>query len=370
MSSARRPVVANKPQPTPIKPRSKAKVKIKSSVIAIYASAFVLVVAIIFLGYHSPQGATVAANATNIGSSSQSVDQTSVDNVVATNVAASVAQTTNLPIATSVANLAISAQAKSEFTQSDGVSTTKPQLIASSTVNRSISNYTVKAGDTVDTLSVQFGISKDTIKWANNLTSDSLSIGTILRILPVDGVIYTVKSSDTIDSIATKYNVDRTRLVLYNDLDVSGLTPNTSIILPNASLPENERPGYVAKPVYSAYSFVGSSGSNGYAYGNCTWYAYERRSQLGMPIGGNWGNANTWAIYAANSGYVVNNTPSIGAVLVDTSGWFGHVAVVESVKDDGSITISEMNNYAYGGWNRVNSRVISAGQATAYRYIH
>lgn len=367
MSSARRPVVANTQQLTPIKPRPKAKVKIKSSVIAIYASAFVLIVAIIFLGYRSPQGTAVSANVSGINSSNQSVDQTSVDNVVATTVAASVAQTTNLPIATSVANLAISAQAKSEFTQSDGVSTAKPQLIVSSTVNRSISNYTAKAGDTVDKLSAQFGISKDTIKWANNLTSDAVSVGTILRILPVDGVLYTVKSSDTIDSIASKYSVDKTRLILYNDLDVSGLTPNTSIILPSANLPENERPGYVAPVVYS---FTGSSSSNGYAYGNCTWYAYERRLQLGMPVGGNWGNANTWGIYAANSGYVVNRTPSVGAVLVDTSGWFGHVAVVEVVKENGDIIISEMNNYAYGGWNRVNDRTISAGQASAYKYIH
>ncbi|MEI7539675.1 MAG: CHAP domain-containing protein [Candidatus Saccharibacteria bacterium] len=383
MSSARRPVVASKQQLTPIKPRPKAKVKIKSSVIAIYASAFVLIVAIIFLGYHAPQGTAVAANVANVSSSSQSVDQTSVDNVVATNVAANVAQTTNLPIATSVANLAISAQAKSEFTQSDGVSTAKPQLIVSSTVNRSISNYTAKAGDTVDTLSAQFGISKDTIKWANNLTSDTVSVGTILRILPVNGVLYTVKSSDTIDSIATKYGVDKTRLVLYNDLDVSGLTPNTSIILPNATLPADERPGYVAPVVINYYAGLGTGfGGNTwnigygtgdcptYSYGQCTCYAYSRRIQLGLPVGGNWGNASSWAYYARAAGYTVNTTPSVGAIM-QNGGGFGHVAIVESILPNGDLSISEMNAYVSGGgWNIVSGRIVSAGNVGQYWYIH
>ena len=38
--------------------------------------------------------------------------------------------------------------------------------------------------------------------------------------------------------------------------------------------------------------------------------------------------------------------------------------------ENGDIVITEMNNYAYGGFNIVNDRTISAGQAGAYQYIH
>ena len=374
MSFAQRSADINKQQ-TLAKPRPHGtKCKIKPSAVAFYVSAFVLVIAIIFIGYNEPQSSSMVANASNVSTTSQA-DQTSVDEVVATSVAATVADSANLPIASSISNMAISTQTKSEYMQSDSsTGTTKPRLIISSTTSRAISTYTVQAGDTVDTLSAKFGISKQTIKWANDLTSDALTVDTTLYILPVDGVLYTVKSGDTVDSIAEKYSVDKTRLVLYNDLDVSGLQVGTMIILPNATLPTDEQPGYIAPS--SSYSYSGSyyvrSGSVGnlYALGNCTWYAYERRVQLGNPVGSYWGNANTWAISAQSTGYAVNHTPSAGAVLVDESGWYGHVAVVESVAANGDIVISEMNNYAYGGWNIVNNRTISAGQAELYKYIH
>jgi surface antigen len=235
-------------------------------------------------------------------------------------------------------------------------------------------------------VAVQFGISAQTIEWANNLTGDALVVGSQLRILPVDGVLYSVKSGDTIDSIATKYAVDKERLVLYNDLDVSGLQPNTSIILPSAVLPGNERPGYVAPVVavendfneYYGFSGTGFGGStwrigvgtpdNGlYAHGNCTLYAYNRRHALGLPVGDHWGNAYSWAAMAASDGYVVNRTPGVGSIMASS----GHVAIVESLLPNGDISISEMNAYVPGGgYNIVSGRIVIAGNVGQYWYIH
>ena len=59
------------------------------------------------------------------------------------------------------------------------------------------------------------------------------------------------------------------------------------------------------------------------------------------------GNANNWASAAAASGYTVNNSPSAGAILQTSQGAYGHVAYVESVGSDGSVTVSEMN-YGHG----------------------
>ncbi len=363
------------------KPRHKAMDKIKPSVIAVYISVFVLIVAMVFIGYHEPQNSSAVSNVANANSLSQP-DQTSVDNVVATNVAASVAQATNLPIATSVTNLAVSAQTKSEFMQSSVTNTTKPQIIESNITNRSVVSYTTKAGDTVGTLATKYGISAQTIKWANDLTSDELSEGTVLRILPIDGVLYSVKAGDTVESIATKYSVDKTRLVTDNDLEVSGLLPNTSIILPNGILPETERPGYVA-PVVVYSSFYAGTGTGfggrtwyissgtpddgNYFHGNCTLYASNRRKALGLPVGSNWGNAGSWAQNARNDGLTVNGTPSVGAIIQD----WGHVAIVESILPNGDLSISEMNAYVSGGgYNIVSGRIVLAGNVGQYLFIH
>lgn len=93
---------------------------------------------------------------------------------------------------------------------------------------------------------------------------------------------------------------------------------------------------------------------NAYPWGQCTWWAYERRHQLGLPVGSHFGNAGMWASSAASLGYVVDHVPSVGAVVVfapgqaGADGYYGHVAVVEQVHDDGSITISESNAQGLG----------------------
>ena len=115
----------------------------------------------------------------------------------------------------------------------------------------------------------------------------------------------------------------------------------------------------------STQAFLGktNSGANYYTWGQCTYYVYDK---VGGTIGNTWGNANNWANAAAQSGYTVNNTPKAGAVMQTTQGGYGHVAYVESVNSDGSVTVSEMN---YQGVGVVSTRTISASQASSYNYI-
>lgn len=104
-------------------------------------------------------------------------------------------------------------------------------------------------------------------------------------------------------------------------------------------------------------------GANLYTSGQCTYYAFSKRPDLGST----WGNANNWASAAAQSGYTVNNKPASGSVLQSTAGGYGHVAYVDKVNSDGSIQVSEMN---YQGVGVVSSRTISASAAGSYNYIH
>lgn len=353
--------------------------------IAIYAGVFSLVIAIIFLGYQQPVKTSSVSNIiTNTNSISNNV---SVDDVVAANVAAAVASSANLPIAPNISNLAISTQTQFQFNnQANNTASVKPQIVGSVVTNRSITTYTVKDGDTIDSIAANFKISKDTIKWANDLVYDGLSTGKELRILPIDGIAYTVKSGDTADSLATKYKVDKTRLVVYNDLDVSGLVVGNEIILPGGILPDTEKPGYVApvvQTVYYAGTGTGFGGNtwnigygtpgyagNTYSFGNCTRYAYDRRVELGLRVSASWGNASSWAWLAAADGLQVDNNPSVGAI-VQNGGGAGHVAIVESIEANGDLKISEMNAYVSGGgFNIVSGRITSASSASYYMYIH
>lgn len=363
----------------------------KSTTLATYSGAFLFIITIVAVGYEPPKAGLTdnAANAIVVPSPGPTEEGSSpsVDKLIATRVAAGIAERAQLPIARNVANLSTSLSIESELAQESTNVISKPQIIQMTAGSREIRSYTTVAGDTVDKLATQFGISTNTIKWSNNLTSDLLEPGRTLQILPADGVIYTIKEGDTITSVAEKYGANETQVRLFNDLDdAQGFAVGRKLVLLNGTLPETERPGYVApvqRPVsglnYNSYSggfgsgnYLAMTAGNKYAYGNCTWYAYERRVQLGLPVGSFWGNANTWASYAAAAGLPVSGTPTPGAIM-QNGGGYGHVSIVESVNPGVSITISEMNGYRFGGgFNRIGRGEVSWAEATSgmYRYIH
>ena len=340
-----------------------------------YVAVLTLIASVVSVGYQSPVEKQVAAQ-TSAGANALREDNPSVDQRVAADLAATTAETAGLAIASNVSNLSISLSAKAELAQAGSSVLTKPQIVEVSDL-RGISSYVTVVGDTAQSVAAKYGVSADTIKWANNLTGDALTVGLTLKIPNIDGVIYTVKGGDTIDSIAQRYSTNRERLVSYNDLELSGLAAGQQIVLPGGILPTTERPGYVAPRAvvsYESNSFGGSGSAanvgNRYSYGYCTWYAYNRRAELGRPIGSFWGDAVSWAYNARSSGYLVNNTPAVGAVLHDpySAPPWGHVAIVESVDANGNVLLSEMN---YRGWNRVTmDRTLDAAQAARFNYIH
>ena len=107
---------------------------------------------------------------------------------------------------------------------------------------------------------------------------------------------------------------------------------------------------------------------NTYAWGNCTWWSYAMRIWAGSPIPTTWGNANTWDDYAKRDGYVVNNTPAVGAIFQTDAGGYGHVAYVIKINpDNDEWTISEMNAPTL---NVVSQRTFTKEAAVHYSFIH
>jgi N-acetylmuramoyl-L-alanine amidase len=370
--------------------RRRSKRKLKLSTIGIYASAFVLLIAVVAVGYRPPEQSNAVASTTPTATSNSQADvneQPTVNDVVAANIAASVATSANLSVADAVANNATSLQIESSLPQAEDTAVSKPPIVELSSASRNIVYYATQDGDTVSSVAKKYNVNENTIMWANNLTADKLKAGQNLEILPTNGITYTAKTGDTVQSVADKYKADATLITTYNDLEISGLTTGLKIIIPNGVLPDNERPGYVA-PVtytYTAYASYGTGFSgntwfikrgtpmyagNTYAFGNCTAYAYDRRTELGLPVSAHWGNASTWAAAAARDGLSVSHSPSVGAVM-QNGGGAGHVAIVEKILDNGDIQISEMNaSVSGGGYNIVSGRTVSASSVPYYNYIH
>lgn len=99
--------------------------------------------------------------------------------------------------------------------------------------------------------------------------------------------------------------------------------------------------------------FSSGDSGNAYPWGQCTWWAYVRRHQLGLPVGSYFGDGAQWANSARAHGYRVDQTPSVGAVIVFAPGQdgadpvYGHVAIVEAVYGN-RILISESNARGLG----------------------
>lgn len=125
----------------------------------------------------------------------------------------------------------------------------------------------------------------------------------------------------------------------------------------------------------AGFSVSHASGDAGCSYERpqCTWWAYTRRKQLGLPVGTKFGNGNMWADSARKLGYWVDNTPRmVGDIMVFQGGQagssyqYGHVAIVEEIYPDGSVRVSEMGTGFVGYF--CSNRVIY--NTSDYEYIH
>jgi surface antigen len=358
----------------------------------VYASIFTIFISAIGYSYQFPADKNVNSTITTEVNATR--EDSSVDDATALQVAGNIALRADLPIAANIANRSTSLFINNMISQDNAAVISKPQIFKSTTDNRLVKSYVVDNDDTLQSVADQFAISEQTIKWANALSTDTIEVGTALSIPPVDGVLYTIKESDTVEAIAEKYKADVKQVIAFNDLELSGIKLDQQIMLPRGELPIEERPEYVApvqkitpstptaiasqsisSPLINGYSPITmTAAGNAYAFGNCTSWAYERRVQLGHPVGSYWGNGATWDSSARAAGYIVDKNPTAGSVyqmpaFVDAyTGGYGHVGIVESVNPDGGVNVSEMN-YA-GNFNVVTYRTIPAAQAALYNYIH
>lgn len=108
-----------------------------------------------------------------------------------------------------------------------------------------ILDYTVEKGDTLSTIAQKFGISVETIRWANNLTNDNITVGDSLKILPVTGIAYKVVKGESVYTIAKKLDTDPQKIVdfPFNDFanpETFSLVEGQILIVPDGIKPAEQ----------------------------------------------------------------------------------------------------------------------------------
>ena len=239
------------------------------------------------------------------------------------------------------------------------------------TVRHDVSYYTMKPGDTLQDVAGRFGLTMDTLRWANNV-SDVTTVTQGMRIVvpPVNGILVKVQPNIDLNALAIQYHVNVQDIIDFNLIrDPKRLAVGSFLMLPDGVGPALDtgvgkttvksvtwnRFGRQVTTYTITYSNAPVAGSGGkFPYGYCTWWVAHQRYVPWM------GDAWQWWFNARQFGFAEGQLPMAGAIMVQGISWtspVGHVAYVQSVNPDGSFTISEMN---YAGWGRVDYRTIKS----------
>ena len=206
-----------------------------------------------------------------------------------------------------------------------------------------ISVYVVKEGDSLSEIAELFGVTINTIYWANDIKDPSLiKIGDSLVILPIAGVRHLVKSGDTISDIAEKYQADIDEILSYNQLE----SADKIIVGDTLTIPG----GNISPPSARRYANTGQSASGLIhplpgsirTQGIHSYNAIDLASGLGAPI------------RAAAGGKVV---------ISKTGGWNGGYGTYIVIKHDSGI----QTLYAHNSRNAVvTGESVISGQTIGY----
>jgi LysM repeat protein len=124
------------------------------------------------------------------------------------------------------------------------------------TTNKTTDSYVVKSGDTLYSIANSYNTTADELKKLNNLVNNNLSIGQVLllpgNVTDANTTTYTVKAGDTLYSIARIYNttVDAIR-------DLNTLTTNLLSVGQQLQIPTSETV-YTVKKGDTLYSIANS----------------------------------------------------------------------------------------------------------------
>ncbi|MDB5265419.1 MAG: putative rane bound lytic murein transglycosylase [Parcubacteria group bacterium] len=225
----------------------------------------------------------------------------------------------------------------------------------------SISVYVVKDGDSLSEIAAKYGVTMNTILWANDIKDPkTIHAGTSLIILPVSGIEHTVTNGETLNGIATKYGANADDIASFNGLDSNAtVTSGQKLIIPGGELSAGVTPTKSTSTTKSSTSSTktttksSSSIKTGGSLADVQANPY--RGGSGAPLNGYFGNPVPGAI--VTQGIHGWNGIDLGA----PSGTPIYAAAA------GSVIVSKVGGYNGGYGSYV---VIDHGNGTQTLYAH
>ncbi|KRN76533.1 Surface antigen [Ligilactobacillus acidipiscis] len=240
--------------------------------------------------------------------------------------------------------------------------------------------HEVKSGESLYTLANDYGVTVDSLREANALSSSALQVGQSLTINDPTKDPSAVQSAPTAAPVKTSVQqtakAQSSTPAPQKTEQQSNSTANNNVVSKPQQTVSNSSNTVQSTPVASSnqqHGQAANSAGNTYAWGQCTWFAKNRASWAGNY----WGNGGNWDSSARSQGFAVNNTPAAGSLVVfhpgqsvggqwTADGYAGHVAYVESVSGN-TITISQ-GGMGFSSPSGPNYQTIS--NASQYTYIH
>ena len=98
-------------------------------------------------------------------------------------------------------------------------------------------SHTMQSGDIIGHIAARTGLTEDTLISVNNISNTRrMQIGQVIRIPNQDGIFYSVRAGDTLESIAGRYNTTVSHIKTANQLFSENLTPNDTLFIPGGRL--------------------------------------------------------------------------------------------------------------------------------------
>lgn len=167
------------------------------------------------------------------------------------------------------------------------------------------------------------------------------------------------------DGTKTTQNTDNTTN------NASGCTTNVTQGMGTSGAPVKEIPSAYKNKIKDT-NFTATSSTNTYAFGQCTWYVYNRMQELGTPVENGLGNGAEWGKNAKAKGYQTDSQPHVAWAVSFSQGadgadaTYGHVAVVEAISDDKKHFLVSECNVVSSGSGTVSFRELTAGTGVTF----
>lgn len=128
-----------------------------------------------------------------------------------------------------------------ETTASTAVDTSKDEVSSPNEDDIKINTYTVKSGDTLESIASTYDINVNTIAQSNGLSSNAvLKDGQILEFPSIDGVLYKIKEGETLWDLSILNKIDINKIIEVNNLEnPEKLKLGQKIIMPGVSKVES-----------------------------------------------------------------------------------------------------------------------------------